>query len=478
MPLINFSGIASGIDSAALITATSDATRARDVTPSQNRITALEDTNKAFADLKSKLSALQTVFKDFASTAGGPLTKKAVSNDDNELTATASNSASNGTYTVTSHALATSSTWTIGNSGKYASSTAVIDSTLTESKNMHVVIGSPLKQEFDIAVSNTTTLSDFVTSFNNQTTRAVATIVNVGTSTPDYRISIKTYDTGVESGTLTLSGTDLLGTGKGFDVETHVAAANANFDVDGVATGIERSTNTISDLIPGLTLNLVAANATPTNIVVSDDSTATTSKIQQFVTAYNEIVALIQKNNKIERKESGTSVTNIFGPLSQTTVDDNSLTALRTAMTSSSYASGSEIRVLADLGITTDSGAYDETANTGGGTLKFDSTVFASALSKEPNSVNEILKKLGDTAGLTGGTIDHYIRFSGLIDSAVTGNKTLITDLNDRIATAETRILKQEETMRAQFARLEATIGKLQSQASSLTSALSGLNAK
>jgi flagellar capping protein FliD len=85
------------------------------------------------------------------------------------------------------------------------------------------------------------------------------------------------------------------------------------------------------------------------------------------------------------------------------------------------------------------------------------------------------LTSFADTTSLTGGTIDIYTRFNGLIDVTVNGNKTLITDLNARIAEAERQIAKQAEDMKARFARLESLMGRLQQQQQSLTSALAGL---
>ncbi|NBN99637.1 MAG: hypothetical protein EBV19_10435, partial [Flavobacteriia bacterium] len=63
-------------------------------------------------------------------------------------------------------------------------------------------------------------------------------------------------------------------------------------------------------------------------------------------------------------------------------------------------------------------------------------------------SVNSILADFADTAALTGGTIDQYIRYQGLFDTTLNSNKTSITDLNQRIADTEKQIARNEELLK------------------------------
>jgi flagellar hook-associated protein 2 len=123
------------------------------------------------------------------------------------------------------------------------------------------------------------------------------------------------------------------------------------------------------------------------------------------------------------------------------------------------------VRVFADLGVTTQRD----------GTLAFDETKFKSAVSKEPSSVETLLKKFSDATAPTGGTIDVYTRFNGLIDIVENSNKLSIDSANSRIAEAEKVISQAEEQARARFSRFESLMGNLQSQQSRLTSALASL---
>jgi flagellar hook-associated protein 2 len=243
---------------------------------------------------------------------------------------------------------------------------------------------------------------------------------------------------------------------------TQSSATNSEISITGIGT-VTRGTNSISDVIPGVTFNLQSAGSSAT-IKIQEDVAGTTAKLQDFVDAFNDIVKFVQENNQVIRDESGKETTNIFAPLSSTRTDDNALTALRTAIGSALASGGSAIRVFSDLGITTERN----------GTLKFDSAKLQSALSSEPSSVSSVIQSFADTVALTGGTIDMYTRFNGLLDLSVNNNKSLITELNRRIADAEKQIQRTADALKERYARLESLMSKLQQQQSSLSGALGG----
>jgi len=250
--------------------------------------------------------------------------------------------------------------------------------------------------------------------------------------------------------------------GGAFDGNVLSQAQNAIFSLNGV-TGIERASNTVSDLVSGISFNLI--NSGSATVTVGTDTKETVTKVQEFVDAYNDIVTFLAEQNKIERQEEGEDVTNVFSPLAKTRIDDNALMSLRGDIAAAVAAGGSTVRIFADLGIKTQRD----------GTLELDQDTLEDALAAESDSVSELLRSYGDRAGLTGGTINQYTRFNGMIDASITNNEDRITDLNERIARAEASIAQQENTLKAQFARLEATMARMQSQQSQLTSILGSM---
>ncbi len=457
MATVSFSGLASGIDSDSLIKATSDAARAQRVTPNQTKVTELTDTNTALDDLTTKLETLQTAAKKFASLNGGGLVKQATSSDETKVSATAANAALNGSYAVTVSTLAKNGTLSLGPSaGTYASDT----DTISAGTSQVITIGTGASMETVTVpiTAGVTTIAEFVSAFNLQSTKARASLVNVGTTTtPSYRVVINSNKTGTLDGTIAVTTN-----AAGFATPTASPATDASFSIAGIGS-VTRPTNNVSDVIAGLTLSLQAAGTS--TVTISDDGDATASLITELVDAWNDVITFQKEKNKVTREESGSDVKNVFSALATTRVDDNVLTSLRSALASTSYSGGSTIRIMADLGITTQRD----------GTLGFNTDTFKTALADEPVSVNSVLSTFADTISLTGGTIDQYTRFNGMIDVTQTGNTNLITNLNDRIALAEAAILKQEEAMKARFTALETTTSRLQSQQGALDSALAGL---
>lgn len=471
-PLINFSGIASGIDSNALIDAISDASRQVKVVPHEEKVAELDDTNSALEELTTLFLEMRDLADQFTSLNGGPLAKLAASADETIVTATATNAAQNGSFGINVSQLAENATYSFDD--RYSASSDLIAAGLTDTGNnfVNIYIGQGANQEhIRIEIENTTTVTEFVTQFNQQASVGTASLVNVGTeATPSYAIVLTSSETGLEKGELTVDlateGSDITGAGAWTSSEID-QAQNATFTVSGIAGNIERASNTVTDVILGVTLNLqdTSPGASDTIIQVSDDVAATTAKVQDFLDSYNEVIAFIQENNLITRQEDGEDVENIFSPLATTSIDDNALSAIRSAIIASRYDSGDSIKIFAELGITTERD----------GTLKFDQETFKSAVEDEPRSVHEILQNFGDEVALTGGTIDVYTRFNGLFDITIRGNERLISDLNDRISRAEDSIAHQREVLTQRFARFEALLGGLQTQQAALSSALASL---
>lgn len=123
-----------------------------------------------------------------------------------------------------------------------------------------------------------------------------ATIVNDGSGTP-YRLAlsssatgaatsmkISVADTAPDTGLSALLNHDPAGSQALAQKST---AQNAEFTVDGIA--VSKATNSITDVIGGVTLNLLKTNTDPTTVSVVRDTAAVTAAVNDFVKAYNEI---------------------------------------------------------------------------------------------------------------------------------------------------------------------------------------------
>jgi flagellar capping protein FliD len=108
----------------------------------------------------------------------------------------------------------------------------------------------------------------------------------------------------------------------GYHAATIQAGADASFTLDGVA--VTRSSNTIDDLITGVTLNLKAADpATTLTVKVNRDYEGLEEQITEFVTAYNDLMDTIN-----EQLTYDTATQTPGGPL----FGDSTLRALRSSL--------------------------------------------------------------------------------------------------------------------------------------------------
>lgn len=467
MAAISFGGIASGLDTQALIDASTSASRQSRIKPSQTRVTELSATNAAYEELKKKLDTLKVTLRGFSTLEGGGVSKTGTSSKESVVSASALASATNASYSVTVNTLASNHTYSFDQT--YADTTTPIQSTLTGAelaadRTVTFTVGTGAEQE-TVSVEITDgayTVQNFVDNFNTSSTKARASLVNTGTtSSPAYKIVVTSIYEGTEKGTIARSPLDGAAL-TNLTAASESAATNASVSINGIGT-ITRSSNSISDVIPGVTLAL-NSNGTST-VKISEDVPTTVTRFQQFVDNYNDIVTFLSENNKITQESDGKNTVNTFAPLSTSRVDDNILFALRSELAATVAAGGSSIRVFSDLGITTQRD----------GTLKFDTTQLQKAISSEVSSVSAVLQEYADKTALTSGIIDQYIRYNGLLDLTTQANQTTIEDLNKRIAEAEAQIQREADNLKARYARLESQMGRLQSQQTSLTAALSGL---
>jgi flagellar hook-associated protein 2 len=466
MAALTFSGIASGLDTQALIDATTNATRQTRVKPNQTRVTELTATNTSFEELTTKLETLQSTLRSFSTLEGGGVSKTGTSSKESVVSASASASATNASYSVTVNTLASNHTYSFNQT--YSDPNSPVQSTLTGAepaadRTVTFTVGTGTEQETVsvVVTDGSYSIQNYVDAFNTASTKARASLVNTGTtSSPAYKIVITSLYEGTEKGTIarTALGASLTN----LSGASESAATNSSVTITGIGT-VTRSSNSISDVIPGVTLSLSSTGSA--TVKISEDVSATVTRVQDFVENYNDIVTFLAEANKITTEQDGQNTKNTFAPLATSRLDDNILFALRSAISSTVASGGSAVRIFADLGITTQRD----------GTLKFDAAQLQEAISSEVSSVGAVLQNFADSTALTSGTIDQYIRFNGLLDTVVQANQTTIDDLNRRIAEAEAQIQQQADQLKARYARMESQMGKLQSQQSSLTAALSGL---
>ena len=465
MATAQFSGLASGIDSQTLIDSYVSAIQKKNDIRKQ-QVTDLSDQSDTLVTLKTKIRALNDLIDKFRTANAGGLARKASTVDSSVATATASAAAKNSSYSLTVTSLANTATGSFDQS--YSASTSIVSAA---GGDVTVTIGTGASQVVVTkTVTASTTLQDLVNSFNADSTAAskvVASAVNIGTSSsPDYRLVFSTLNSGTTEGTLALSSTTAELT-----ASTINQATDAEFSIGGIGTSITRSSNTISDIISGVTLSLVDTGTT--TITVANDADKTSTQIQEVVDSYNEIVKFIAENNTIERVNTTAGSTNVFGKLAKTKVDDQFLSTFRTEVAAVESTLGTAVTKLSQIGIITN--RYDGSLifNTEGSATGED---FKTAVANDPTGVADILNQFADETAGVDGILYQFTKTQGYIDNTIDSNNNQIDNLNAAIAQLDRRTDNLKERLTKQFSNLESVSAKMQNTQSQLSGILAGLN--
>ena len=121
-----------------------------------------------------------------------------------------------------------------------------------------------------------------------------ASIVNNSDGTVSLQL---TSGTSGSTGTLAVT-SSLVDPSTALAYTSTVAGSNANLTVDGV--NLSSASNTVSDLIPGVTFQLLAPSAEESDnsleqvqVVISNDNSGVESTVNQFVTDYNSLISAV-----------------------------------------------------------------------------------------------------------------------------------------------------------------------------------------
>jgi flagellar hook-associated protein 2 len=321
-PTLSSPGIGSGLDVKGLV-AKLMAVEQQPLTDLQTKQTAYQSTISAFGTVKGALSTFQTALKSLMD----PSTFRALSatpGDASILSSNATAGAVPGSYSVEVTRLAQAQK--VASTGFANLSDVVGTGTLTfdfgtfdgtsftsnGSASKSVAIGAGQQ-----------TLAGVRDAVNTAGIGVTASIVNDGSASGNrlvftsassgaansLKISVADDDgNNVDAAGLSRLAFDpAAALGSGRNMTQNVAAQNALLTIDGIA--VSKSTNSVTDAIQGVTLNLAKTNiGTPTTLTVAQDSKATTQAVQTFVTTYNNLHATLDNLTKYDPTTQAGSV--------------------------------------------------------------------------------------------------------------------------------------------------------------------------
>lgn len=312
------------------------------------------------------------------------------------------------------------------------------------------------------------TLTGLKDAINNSAAKVNASIVNVGSGTADYRLVVESEATGTVNA-VTISGT-LTGGADPFAGGGQVvqAASDARLSVNGLA--VTRSSNTITDVLPGVTLTLlnegdgdgvIETSDASAKVTVTNDSGAVQAALEKLVSSFNAVNKIINDQFTVKPNSDRQGVA----------AGDASLRGVAARLRQELSAAGgtsSRYRSLSDVGI-----AFQKD-----GSLTLDSAKLANALSDDATAVSHLFIGLQNGIGKRiPDTVDDFVSaIDGTLTFRQSGIGQSIKRIDDKIAQEEARLVAMEQRLTKQFTALEKIVSQLKSQGEYLTQQVGALS--
>ncbi|MGC8862518.1 MAG: flagellar filament capping protein FliD, partial [Armatimonadota bacterium] len=297
-------GVISNLNTDDIITKLINLERAP-VTRLQARKAALNEKLAAWQETNTRLLALKTKLDGLAVSSTFQA-KSFESSDESYIRGTATYSAQEGTYYVRVNALARAHQ--LASQGF-----ADMDSESVGTGSVTITVGDGEPVVIDIDETNNT-LAGLRDAINRSGAGVKATIINDGTGATPYRLLLTSSTSGT-AGQISVE-SDLAGGSTPVFVTVQAAQdASVTLGEGEGAITVTRSTNQITDLIPGVSLNLIRADETRTlTLTIRPDTETIKSAIREFVEQYNNLIDYINDQFRYdpETKTAGT----LFGDTS------------------------------------------------------------------------------------------------------------------------------------------------------------------
>ena len=463
MATISSPGVGSGLDVNSIVTQLVAIER-QPITKLQKQATSLQTQLSAFGKLKSNLSALRDAASTLARNTTWSQTSGA-SSDSSSLAVTTDANNRPGSYSVLVTKLASSQS---NVSAIFASSAAILgegslrievgtwgagSSTFTpkpDATAIDITVGPPAKSLAEVR--------DMVNAANSGVTATVLTDAsgarlvfsssNTGAAN-GFRISV----TDTDGNSADASGLSALAYDPSVGMVTMaqaLAAANAAALING--TPVSSSSNTLTNIVDGMTLTLGRVTGAPVQITTAEDKESIRKKIEAFVTAYNDLNKELAEQTKYDPNSK------TAGTLQGDSAALGLRGALRNTLGATSPASAVFTR-LADVGfdLQRDGSIKLETSKLDNGLANLAELkkLFANSDIAVPanNGIATILRSRADQALGVDGSLS--TRSEGL-RTRISTNEKRQAELNDRVAQVEVRL-------RAQYTALDRKMAELQS---------------
>ncbi len=227
-------------------------------------------------------------------------------------------------------------------------------------------------------------------------------------------------------------------------------AADAKATIDGIA--VTSSTNTITGVVAGVTLNLLSPTTSSASISVDTDKAGIKTKIQAFQDAYNKLYSDLKTQTAYD------AASKTGGPLLGDNTANSMMSMLRNVVGANGPASGNSLLRLSDLGMQIQSD----------GLLKTNASTLDAAM-QTPGNVKALFSGSSDSTGGYGIARRMYdFAFGALgVGGSVSTHSTAFQKSIDRntadIDKFNSHIAAYQKQLLAQYTALDTNMAKLNS---------------
>ena len=476
-------GVGSGLDLETMLSQLKSAEQTR-LLPYTSLQKSYQAKISSWGQISSSLSALQGTVKKLSGDAFNTLTPST----NNAFTATATSDAMSDSHEITVSQLAKAhkiKTGAFDDADKDLGTSGEGSRTITITQADGKTLDVELK-------SDQTSLNDVAKAINKEGGDVQATVQRTDEG---YQLVLSSKTTGTE-GKMSVSVTgddnlaDILTTNENNDgsskMTTVTDAQDAKLNVDG--SDYTRSSNNISDIITGITLDLKAVSdkdeggaLKSEQLTLTQDTSAIKSTIKDFVKQYNALLTQTSAASKyVPNDTSGLSDTDVATQNAQNgaLVGDSMLRGMvgdvRATVNGVYGDDGADYGSLADLGIKIDAAT---------GQMTLDESKLDEAIADDPSQIANIFMEHNGQDGVATSLNTLIGQYIGDSDNKVDGQIKNTTDsLDSQVKIVAAQIDKtqklvdsQVERYRVQFQNLDATMSKLSSMSNSVTSLMSSL---
>ena len=475
---ISSAGIGSGLNVTAIV---SQLMAVEDVplTNLQTAATGIQTTISAFGAVKSDVAAFQTAAQALADPSTWSATV-GTSSDSSSVSVSTSTNAAAGAYAVQVQNLASAQST--------VSSTFASSSSLVGSGTLHIDLGTWSANQagftaqsgstgVDITVGASDTLASVVSNINAANAGVTASIVTDATGA---RLVLTSTTTGAANGfrvtAVDSDGTNTDASGLSalaFDPPNGAttssitqSGANAQATINGLT--VTSSTNTLTNVLQGLTVNLLKATTNPVQLTVAPDTKSMTTAVTNFATAYSSMITLL--NTDLAYNASTSTAGPLQGDSTAITLQrqlENIAGSVSTASTAFTTLSQIGVQVQTD------------------GTLTVNSTTLANAMNN-PSQLKALFANT-DPTGNTGSSANGYAQqflnltnsvlgYQGLLTTRVSGLSTSLTQNQTDQSNLQVLLAATQARLQAQYSALDSQMASISSLSSFVTQQITTWN--